>query len=170
MSSFVSLQQWILKTSYAITPSKPYILSSPETKYKKRKGGRALPDIQIGSFAFIWYHWTQGCCLPCVAVLRTQSTKRGGCWTSFSHWNIIAHTTSPFFRTTKYISLDILVTLYSIFFPMNKDLCPVKSIIMVKGFHFSFQAYAVKVCNKRKSIFCEYNFIQGSFQKSQALF
>ena len=23
-------------------------------------------------FAFIWYHWTQGCCLPCVAVLRTR--------------------------------------------------------------------------------------------------
>ena len=49
VSSFVSLQQWILKTSYAITPSKSYILSSPDTKYKKRKGGRALPIIQIGS-------------------------------------------------------------------------------------------------------------------------
>ena len=23
-------------------------------------------------FAFIWYHWTQGCCLPCVAALSTQ--------------------------------------------------------------------------------------------------
>ena len=25
-------------------------------------------------FAFIWYHWTKGCCLPCVAALRTQFT------------------------------------------------------------------------------------------------
>ena len=30
-----------------------------------------VPNAQQG-FAFIWYHWTQGCCLPCVAELRTQ--------------------------------------------------------------------------------------------------